>query len=96
MPSCRRKRPGRRSGSVHVDLQSPDAVDAMYRQVGAFDALVCAAGEAHFGPFDTMTEAELALGVQSKLMGQIRLVLQGRALIAEGMQLRTVPPEDWQ
>jgi NAD(P)-dependent dehydrogenase (short-subunit alcohol dehydrogenase family) len=56
----------------------------MFRQVGAFDALVCAAGEAHFGPFDTMSEDELALGIESKLLGQIRLVLLGRSLIADG------------
>ena len=41
---------------------------------------MCAAGEAHFGPFDTMPEDELALGIESKLLGQIRLVLLGRAL----------------
>jgi nucleoside-diphosphate-sugar epimerase len=46
---------GRRSGTVPVDIQSPDSVRDMFRQVGAFDALVCAAGEAHFGPFDTMS-----------------------------------------
>lgn len=75
---------GRRSGSVHVDLQSTDSIQDMYRQVGAFDALVSAAGEAHFGPFDTMSEGELALGVQSKLLGQIRLVLLGRSQISDG------------
>jgi hypothetical protein len=46
-----------------------------------FDALVCTAREAHFGPFETVTEEELALGVHSKLLGQIRLVLLGRSLI---------------
>ena len=75
---------GRRSGTVPVDIQSPDSVRDMFRQVGAFDALVCAAGEAHFGPFDTMPEDELALGIESKLLGQIRLVLLGRSLIADG------------
>jgi hypothetical protein len=57
-----------------VDIQSPDSVRDMYRQAGSFDALVCAAGEAHFGPSETMSETELALGVHSKLLGQIRLV----------------------
>jgi NAD(P)-dependent dehydrogenase (short-subunit alcohol dehydrogenase family) len=75
---------GRRSGTVPVDIQSPDSVRDMFRQVGAFDALVCAAGEAHFGPFGTMSEDELALGIESKLLGQIRLVLLGRSLIADG------------
>jgi len=56
----------------------------MYEQVGGFDALVCTAGEAHFGPFETATEEELALGVHSKLLGQIRLVLLGRSQISDG------------
>ena len=42
------------------------------------------AGEAHFGPFETVTEDELALGVHSKLLGEMRLVLLGRSLISEG------------
>jgi NAD(P)-dependent dehydrogenase (short-subunit alcohol dehydrogenase family) len=75
---------GRRSGTVPVDLRSRDSVRDMFRRVGAFDALVCAAGEAHFGPFDTISEDELALGIESKLLGQIRLVLLGRSLIADG------------
>jgi hypothetical protein len=54
----------------------------MYEQVGDFDALVSTAGEAHFGPFETATEEDLALGVHSKLLGQIRL--RGRTLISEG------------
>jgi NAD(P)-dependent dehydrogenase (short-subunit alcohol dehydrogenase family) len=75
---------GRRSDTVPVDIRSPNSVRDMFRQVGAFDAHVCAAGEAHFGPFDTMSEDELALGIESKLLGQIRLVLLGRSLIADG------------
>jgi NAD(P)-dependent dehydrogenase (short-subunit alcohol dehydrogenase family) len=75
---------GRRSGTLHVDIQSPDSVREMYREVGTFDALVCAAGEAYFGPFATMSERDLTLGIESKLLGQIRLVLRGRPLISDG------------
>jgi NAD(P)-dependent dehydrogenase (short-subunit alcohol dehydrogenase family) len=75
---------GRQSGDVHVDICSQDSVRSMYRRVGSFDALACAAGEAHFGPFETVTEEELALGVHSKLLGQVRLVLLGRPLISDG------------
>ena len=39
---------GRRSGDIHVDIASQDSVRSMYRQIGSFDALICAAGEAHF------------------------------------------------
>jgi NAD(P)-dependent dehydrogenase (short-subunit alcohol dehydrogenase family) len=75
---------GRRSGDVRVDIGSEDSVRSMYRRIGSFDALVCAAGEAHFGPFEGVTEEELALGVHSKLLGQVRLVLLGRSLISDG------------
>jgi NAD(P)-dependent dehydrogenase (short-subunit alcohol dehydrogenase family) len=75
---------GRTAADVEVDISSPDSVRAMYEAVGSFDALVCTAGEAHFGPFGTMTEDELALGVHSKLLGQIRLVLLGRSTISPG------------
>jgi len=75
---------GRRSGDVQVDISSPASVSSMYQRVGGFDAVVSAAGEAHFGPFETVTEEDLALGVQSKLLGQVRLVLLGRSLISDG------------
>ena len=75
---------GRQSGDVRVDISSPDSVRCMYRRIGSFDALACAAGEAHFGPFETVTAEELALGVHSKLLGQMHLVLLGRSLISEG------------
>jgi NAD(P)-dependent dehydrogenase (short-subunit alcohol dehydrogenase family) len=75
---------GRRSGDIHVDIASRDSVRSMYRQMGSFDALICAAGEAHFGPFETATEEDLAVGVHSKLLGQIRLVLLGQSLISDG------------
>ncbi len=75
---------GRRSGSVRVDIRSADSVRAMYQEVGRFDAVVCAAGDAHLGPLDAMSEAEFGVGIESKLLGQVRLVLLGRALIADG------------
>jgi NAD(P)-dependent dehydrogenase (short-subunit alcohol dehydrogenase family) len=75
---------GRHSGDVKVDIGSSDSVRTMYDRIGSFDAVACAAGEAHFGPFETVTEDELALGIHSKLLGQIRLVLLGRSLISEG------------
>jgi len=75
---------GRRSGTLRVDIESPDSIRDMYREVGPFDALVCAAGEAYFGPFDTMSEQDLKLAIDSKLLGQLRLVLLGRSMIADG------------
>jgi len=75
---------GRQSGDVQVDISSRDSVRSMYRRIGSFDPLARAAGEAYFGRFETMTEEELALGVHSKLLGQIRLLLLGRSLVSDG------------
>jgi NAD(P)-dependent dehydrogenase (short-subunit alcohol dehydrogenase family) len=75
---------GRRSGAVHVDIGSAESVRAMYGEVGSFDAVVCAAGEAPVGPFADLSEAEYRSGIESKLLGQVRLVLLGRSLISDG------------
>jgi NAD(P)-dependent dehydrogenase (short-subunit alcohol dehydrogenase family) len=56
---------GRQSGDIRVDISLQDSVRCMYERIGSFDALASAAGEAHFGPFETATEEELALGVHS-------------------------------
>jgi NAD(P)-dependent dehydrogenase (short-subunit alcohol dehydrogenase family) len=74
----------RRSGDVEVDITSAASVRSMYERIGSFDAVACTAGEAHVGPFPTLTEDEVALGIHSKLLGQIRLVLHGWRLISDG------------
>jgi NAD(P)-dependent dehydrogenase (short-subunit alcohol dehydrogenase family) len=55
----------------------------MYKSVGSFDALVCATGNAHFGPFEKLTEEECYVGIKSKLMGQVNLILIGKDLISD-------------
>ena len=75
---------GRQSGELRVDIESPDSVSRLYREAEGFDAVVCTAGEAHFGPFESLDEADLRLAIESKLLGQIRLVMLGRSLIADG------------
>ena len=61
---------GNRSGDFQVDITSVDSIDKLFADVGPFDALICAAGDAHFGPLDKMTEEEHMIGIKSKLMGQ--------------------------
>ncbi|WP_437506153.1 short chain dehydrogenase [Sorangium sp. So ce1099] len=74
-----------RSGGAHrIDISSAASIQAFYREIQGFDALVCAAGDAYLGDFESMTEADVAVGVQSKLLGQVRLVLLGRPFLREG------------
>jgi len=69
---------GSKSGDVQADITSSKSIEAMYKQIGAFDALICTAGGAHFGPLATMTAADFQKGLNDKLLGQVNLVLIGQ------------------
>ncbi|MFY4728458.1 short chain dehydrogenase [Nitrospira sp. BLG_2] len=75
---------GRNRGSVQVDLASPDSIRAMFQSVGAFDAVVSAAGQAKFASLDELTDADYQFSFTNKLMGQVNLVRIGRQFIADG------------
>ena len=66
---------------VAVDITSPISIENMYRQVGAFDALISTAGPTYVGPWKSLTNNEFRQGVEGKMMGQINLVLIGQHFI---------------
>jgi NAD(P)-dependent dehydrogenase (short-subunit alcohol dehydrogenase family) len=72
---------GSKSGDIQADITSPAAIERLFQQTGPFDALVSTAGDAHFGPLKAMTGKEFNIGVNSKMMGQINLVLIGQHFI---------------
>lgn len=74
-------RVGTRSGDIQADITDPGSIKSMFEKAGAFDALVCAAGGGHFGPLSEMTDEDFRKGVNSKMMGQINLVLLGQHYI---------------
>ncbi|SDI32440.1 short chain dehydrogenase [Alteribacillus bidgolensis] len=74
---------GRTNADVEVDITSTDSIQAMFETVGEVDALVCTAGAAHFGPVEDMTPEQNLVAVNSKLLGQINLVLLGLDYIRE-------------
>src|SRR5229473_1945716 len=69
---------GNRGGDHQVDVTDSNSIRALFKKIGRFDALVATAGKVHFGDFATMTEKEMQIGLQNKLMGQVNLVLIGR------------------
>ncbi len=75
---------GSKTGMIQVDIQNPESIQKMYDSVGAFDALVSAAGQVHFGEFDQMRSIDFELGLQNKLMGQVNLVRLGLKTIRPG------------
>ena len=75
---------GSRSGDVHMDITVADSIRAGLARIGRFDALVSVTGKVKFAPLEAMTEADYAIGLKDKLMGQVNLVLIGREMIADG------------
>jgi NAD(P)-dependent dehydrogenase (short-subunit alcohol dehydrogenase family) len=75
---------GKSRGALRVDLLDTVSVRDLFAKIGAFDAVVTAAGNAHFGPLTTMTPDQFRIGLNDKLMGQINVVLAARDLISGG------------
>lgn len=74
---------GKNSGKYQCDMKDQKSLHTLFKNVGAFDALVSAAGSVHFGTFEEMSHELYQIGLQDKLMGQVNLVLIGREYINE-------------
>ncbi|MES2063243.1 MAG: short chain dehydrogenase [Bacteroidota bacterium] len=72
---------GSKSGDLQVDITSTASIEAFYKKAGKFDALVSVTGSGHFGPLNTMTPDDFKKGTDSKLLGQVNLVLIGQHYI---------------
>ena len=77
-------RVGHSSGDLRVNITDPASIRSMFEQAGPFDALISAVGKVHFGALAEMSEAEFAIGLKDKLMGQVNLVLIGRDFANDG------------
>jgi NAD(P)-dependent dehydrogenase (short-subunit alcohol dehydrogenase family) len=71
-------RVGKTGGELQVDIKDSASISALFDRIGKFDALVSTVGKVHFGDFAAMTEKEIRVGLDDKLMGQVNLVLIGR------------------
>lgn len=68
---------GRNGTDLIVDITSVDSIKNMYEQVGKVDAVISATGGAHFASITELTPELNEIGIESKLKGQINLVLLG-------------------
>lgn len=73
----------RTKSEILVDMTSASSIREMYDKVGNFDALVCAAGQARFAPFEELAEEDYNFCLANKLMGQVNLVRIGCEFIAD-------------
>lgn len=67
--------------AIHTDISDAEQIKEMYKKAGMVDAVICAAGTCHIGTIDTLTEEQLYIGIKSKMMAQINLVLLGRSYL---------------
>jgi NAD(P)-dependent dehydrogenase (short-subunit alcohol dehydrogenase family) len=67
-----------------VDLADRESIKQLYAKTGRVDAVVSVAGLAAFGPLLSLTDADFALGLSSKLMGQVNLVRFGAESVSDG------------
>lgn len=77
-------RVGRKGVDFSVDIQNPEQVSRLYAQVGHFQAVVSAAGEVAFAPFQSLSSAQWLASLQSKLLGQVQLVQLALPYLSEG------------
>jgi NAD(P)-dependent dehydrogenase (short-subunit alcohol dehydrogenase family) len=77
-------RVGHRSGDFRVDISSKESIERLCGDVGPFDALVSAAGEARFKPLGELTDEDFAFCLANKLMGQVNLVRAGMRHVRDG------------
>jgi len=75
---------GRKSGDIHADQREIENLRAAFRKIGKVDAIVCAAGGAHFGPWAELTPEKFNVGLQDKFMGQVNAVLAGQEVLNDG------------
>lgn len=74
----------RSAGDVQIDINDERSIRAGLEKVGTVDAIVVAAGEAHWDALERMSEEDFYIGIKSKLMGQVNVVRHGLQYLSKG------------
>ncbi len=75
---------GKSHGQYQVDITSEESVRQLFSRTGNVDAIIAVAGNVHWGPLQGMTAAQFELGVNEKLMGQVKLTMIGQQYLNDG------------
>lgn len=73
----------RSHGDYQVDLENQQSLLKIFSEVSDLDAVVCSAGLAAFASLDDMDEQKLLLGINNKLLGQVRVALLARKYLKD-------------
>ena len=74
----------RNNPDLSVDISDATSIKSLFEKVGKVDAIICAAGEAKWAPFNDLSEEDYYIGLRSKLMGQVNLVRIGKNYLNPG------------
>jgi NAD(P)-dependent dehydrogenase (short-subunit alcohol dehydrogenase family) len=75
---------GSRSGDFQANMENLNEVHALFEKVGKVDAVVVAAGNVHFGPLADISSEQFAIGLNSKLMGQVNVAQVAPRFLNDG------------
>lgn len=75
---------GREHGDIKVNMADCNSIEAMYKTAEKVDAIITTAGNVHFGTLTEMTDEHYQIGLRSKLMGQVNIVLIGQHYLNDG------------
>lgn len=75
---------GSKSGDITIDMNDIRSIVKMYKELPPLDAVVVTAEAIHFAPLTAMTSELYQIGLTSKLLGQVNIVLQGLKYLNEG------------
>ncbi|MFJ6461362.1 short chain dehydrogenase [Streptomyces sp. NPDC091387] len=75
---------GSRRGPVKVDVEDPSSLDALFDQLPDLDAVVCCAASGPLVDLESVTDEEIAAGVQGKLLGQVALARRAARRLRDG------------
>jgi len=73
-----------KNADIKVNIEDALSIRSMYQKIGKLDAVVCAAGKVYFGSMLGIQEEQYQIGLKSKLLGQVNLVLEGRSYLNSG------------
>ncbi|WP_270621751.1 short chain dehydrogenase [Weissella viridescens] len=75
---------GRHDADVYVDLADPESIKNMYTDLPELDHVISTAGQTTAKALFDMQPEDNMLSVQSKLLGQINLVIVGQHYLKDG------------
>ena len=67
-----------------MEIADPESIRTLFSEIGTVDAIISAAGSTVFKPFAELTPEENQRSIDSKLQGQVNLVLIGQHYLTEG------------